>query len=126
MIAYEVYCNGEKLCLAGIGELGVLTARLKWVSYAPERLRQWREEGRGERDPETLELSVFGGTSNDEHLNWLREARLEVGDEIRVVVVDAPTADPPASQVRSELDVEKMVLEQVRKMAAEFGWQVNE
>jgi len=35
MRAFEVYINGERACLAGIGDDGVLTAIVSWVSKYP-------------------------------------------------------------------------------------------
>lgn len=73
MIAFEVYLNGKKLCVAGIGNEGVVTAIVDWVG---------RPEGA------SSELSVSGLISPArEHVKWV-DRKLRVGDQIRVKVVN--------------------------------------
>ena len=45
MIGYNVYRNNERLCIAGIGDIGVLTACVTWVGHSPEKLARWTAEG---------------------------------------------------------------------------------
>lgn len=80
MIAFEISVNGEKLCTAGIGDKGVLSAIIN--------------------GPKRPNLSV-GGLANDEHLHWLeREAGfgLKVGDEVTVRIVEADCVDEPVGR----------------------------
>lgn len=79
MICFEVWVNGEKICLAGVGESGVLNSIVTWGG------RQWIK----------TDLHV-GGLVNDEHVRWTeKEHILEVGDEVTIKIVEADTADEP-------------------------------
>lgn len=99
MLCFEVYCNGEKLCTAGIGEFGVLSAILTWVSHEPAKLKKWAEEGIPETEASRLQFTVGGlgrcvGEAG-EQFKWV-ESGLRIGDDIRIRVVDVPSADPPS------------------------------
>lgn len=129
MLCFEVYRNGEKLCTAGIGDFGVLTAVLTWVSHEPEKLKKWAASGIPETEPTRLELEVGGlgrcvGEAG-EHLKWV-ESDLVVGDEIRIRVVDVPVADPPSRRYEDDPTfVEEQRKEYVRKTAKELGWEIT-
>lgn len=79
MRSFNVSLNGKKLCLAGVGERGVLSAIISWVA--------------GDRG-EDLFIEV-GGLANDEHIDWVKQKCLQVGDEIRVKIVESGPADEP-------------------------------
>ena len=89
MIAFEVLVNGEKLCTAGVGDKGVLTANI--VGPKSPRLR-------------------VGGLHNEEHVLWISHRpmalELKVGDEVTVRIVETEVVDEPiqryASQTRAE------------------------
>lgn len=73
MRAFEVHLNGKKLCLAGIGDDGVLDASANWV---------------GSKRGSDLFLQVGGLiSSTKEHVSWVRQRRLHVGDKITVRIV---------------------------------------
>jgi hypothetical protein len=57
MRAFNVSLNGEKPCLAGVGERGVLSAIITWVA--------------GDRGEDLL-LEV-GGLANEEHIDWVNQ-----------------------------------------------------
>ncbi|MGH9500704.1 MAG: hypothetical protein ACRD3L_16305 [Terriglobales bacterium] len=83
MRAFEVYLNGAKLCLAGIGNDGVLTTIVNWVAKG------------GEGD---LFFTVGGLlTPTGEHVAWLRQ-HLRVGDEVQIKIVEADTVDNPTAE----------------------------
>src|SRR5438477_171203 len=66
MRAFEVSLNGKKLCVAGIGEDGVLSTCLNWVTRG----------GVGD-----LFLQVGGLISpTEESVTWVRQKPLKVGD----------------------------------------------
>ena len=96
MICFEVFVNGQRKCVAGVAERGVLTTILSWV----KRDRHEADEGDWtEGDVEEMRLSVGGLTRHGEdslHLEWLKE-RLAIGDEIVVKLVDRPACDTPIS-----------------------------
>ena len=91
MIAFEVLLNGERLCLAGAGNVGVVTAILHWVRRKPLQeglvISDWEEE--------ELKLDVAGIDSlTNEHLAWLKR-RVEIGDEITLRIIEINTVDEP-------------------------------
>jgi hypothetical protein len=110
MLSFNVSLNGKKLCLAGIGKRGVLSAILSWAA-----------SNRGE----DLFLHV-GGLANEEHIDWIDHKRLQVGDEIRVEVCDTDSVDDPTGKRRIDaaetLDGKKRY---VRRIAEELGWKIQ-
>ena len=62
MIAYEVWVNDKKICVAGVGESGVLNAVLTWG-------------GKPGRPPQNPNLHV-GGLVNDEHVRWTEKVNI--------------------------------------------------
>jgi hypothetical protein len=110
MRAFNVSLNGKNLCLAGVGERGVLSAVLSWVAG---------EQG------EDLFMEV-GGLANDEHVDWVKQQPLQVGDEIRVKIVEAGSADKPARRRRIHpAETLKAKRHYVRMMAKELGWKIE-
>ena len=112
MRAFEVFVNHKRLCSAGIGEDGVLTAI---VTFATKK---------GHRDD--LELHVGGLISPvRENVTWAHDA-LKVGDEISVKIVDANTTDPPSRRERDDpADDLKRQKNYVRAMAKKLGWKIQ-
>lgn len=113
MRAFEVFTNGKRLCLAGIGDDGVLTAI---VSFAAKK----------DREINDLRLNVGGLISPlHESVTWTNE-HLNVGDEITVRIVEANTPDSPNDRAQSNPadDLEKRK-EYVRAMAKEWGWKIE-
>ncbi|HEX3820551.1 MAG TPA: hypothetical protein VHW45_09470 [Candidatus Sulfotelmatobacter sp.] len=112
MRAFEVSLNGEKLCLAGIGDDGVLTAIVNWVS------------GKKAAD---MFLEVGGLLSLvDEHVSWLNQKPLHVGDEIQVKIIEADSVDSPTRRRRRDPAKDlRNKKEYVRRMARELGWKVE-
>ncbi len=81
MRAFEVYLNNQKLCLAGVGDRGVLSAHVTWNT--------------GDAN-ESLELETGGLIStNMEFVSWIRQRPLSVGDHVRISVVEANSVDEP-------------------------------
>ncbi len=112
MRAFDVYLNQRKLCRAGIGDNGVLTAIVNWVA------------GDGRRD---LFLQVGGlMTPQDEHVRWVSQKRLRVGDRISVKVVEARSADKPSKAYRiNPAETLKAKKCYVRSIAKELGWKIR-
>ena len=108
MSAFEIYLNGEKICTAGVGNDGVLSAIVNCIT------------GRSRAD---LHLQV-GGLINPgkEHVSWIEQKQLTLGDEIRVKVVEADSVDEPKRRTPEEtakaLEDRK---EYVRKLATRLG-----
>ena len=112
MKAFEVLLNDKKLCVGGIGEHGVLTAIVDYVVSS-------------QRDEATLRV---GGlvTPKEEHVRWVEDRKLEVGDEVRVKVVEVETVDTPINTKPADLaaatDRQK---EYIRQAARKFGWTIT-
>jgi hypothetical protein len=87
MICFEVILNGRRLCTAGAGDDGVLTATVTSVGKRRE-----------------LELAI-GGLVADAHLKWPSPSSLAVGDEIIVRVVETGQPDPPATTHRDDREI---------------------
>jgi hypothetical protein len=110
MRSFNVSLNGKKLCLAGVGERGVLSAIISWVG--------------GDRG-EDLHINV-GGLANEEHIDWVDQKRLQVGDEIRVKIVESGSADEPVRRRRNHpAETLKAKKRYVRMMAKELGWKIE-
>ena len=112
MRAFKVYLNGKRLCLAGIGDDGVLTTIVDWVS----------RKGVGD-----LFLQVGGLISpKDEHVRWVTQKPLTVGDQLRVEIVEADAVDRPKKRYRTHpAEQLKSKKRYVRMMAKELGWGVR-
>ena len=111
MRAFEVHVNGKRLCVAGIGDDGVLNTMVDYVVG----------HGRSE-----LYLRVGGLISPTmEHVLW-RNQRLKTGDEVRVTIVESASTDRPKKRYR--LDPKRELRAQkkyVREMAQKLGWKVT-
>ncbi|MGA9391427.1 MAG: hypothetical protein WBV69_13375 [Candidatus Sulfotelmatobacter sp.] len=115
MRAFKVYLNGKKLCLAGIGDDGVLSAITNWVAG-------------GRYKAADLFLEVGGLISpTREHVKWIKQKPLGVGDEIRVKIVDTDSVDGPVERHRSDSarDLENQKA-YVRATARQLGWTLRE
>ena len=110
MRAFEIYVNGERLCLAGVSSAGVVTAIIEYLG----------------RDEEHLHLHVGGLLIPErEHVTW-RDRSLSVGDDVRIKIlesdkVDAPTKRSPRNP-KKEIQAQKRY---VRMMAKKFGWKIQ-
>jgi hypothetical protein len=111
MRAFEVYLNNKKLCVAGIGNDGVLTTNVVYVT------------GHG---PAYCNLRVGGLLSpTSEHVTW-RNQRLTVGDVVRVKIVESASVDRPRERHRRDPVQETKDLKRyVRKMAKKLGWKIT-
>lgn len=111
MRAFEVYLNQKLLCVAGVGDNGVLDTTVDHVA------------GKGRNE---LYLRVGGliGPSQ-EHVLW-RNQRLKTGDEVRVKIIESDSIDRPKERHRrdpkQELRAQKRY---VREMARKLGWKVT-
>ena len=112
MRAFEVYLNGKKLCVAGIGDDGVLSAIVNWVTR------------KGDGD---LFLEVGGLISpTQEHVAWIGQKPLQVGDKVQVKIVERDTANKPAK--RYKWDSRKQLVSEkayVRALAKKLGWTIK-
>ena len=108
MRAFEVHLNGKRLCVAGFDGDGVLNTVVNHLA------------GPG-RDA-VLELRIGGLiSSTDEHVDW-HYAKLSVGDEITLKIIETDSADKPTNRIRT--DPEQAAKAYIDKQAERFGWKV--
>jgi hypothetical protein len=123
MIALKVAHNGKPVCIAGIGDLGVISSHVTWV-------RTLEHQAEPHSEPfERVELYLHVGglhTPTNEHRAWNTPA-IEVGDTITVTIVETCDITPHA-EVRTYDQVRDAQNEQdfVRKKASEYGWTIVE
>ena len=112
MRAFEVYLNKKKLCIAGIGNDGVLDAMVNWVARG----------GRGD-----LFLDVGGLVSPaEEFVRWVNQRPLRVGDQVHIKIIEADAVDKPIKRWRPDPAEElKSKKRYVRRMAKELGWKIQ-
>jgi len=112
MTAFEVRLNGKKLCIAGIGDDGVLTAIVSYVV------------GSSRKD---LSLSVGGLVSpTREHVHWRDDLGLKVGDEVLLRIAESERVDRPRKRTRQDpIARVKQQKHYVRAMAKKFGWEIK-
>jgi hypothetical protein len=112
MRAYEVFLNGKRLCLAGIGKHGYISAVINYVSEL------------GETDLDIIGLV----TSKKLYVRWTRSP-LRTGDEVRIKIIDKKAVDKFKKILRRVESPDKVIELQkrmVRKMAKDFGWEIRE
>ena len=122
MTAFQLHLNGKKVCTAGIGDPGVLSANVTWVRREIENPRT----NNAASVDEELTLQVGGLVSEtDEHVRWIQR-RLKVGDEVCIRIVQTARIDRPRSRQRrdrrKELQSQKRY---VKEMAKRFGWKIQ-
>jgi hypothetical protein len=111
MRAFDIHLNGKHVCLAGVGEDGVLTAIIDHIT-GPKG--------------SSLHLHVGGLVSPiGKHFLWSYR-RLKVGDEIIVKIAETDSVDRPRKRYpfNPEGD-EKKQKAHIRAMAKKFGWRVD-
>jgi hypothetical protein len=97
MLCFEVSKNGKRLALSGLRESGVLSLMLTWVGREPGA----SAAAAGAAGPIAgLDFRVGGIDSSDPagdlDVTWVEAADLEVGDDIRIRLLAAESADQPA------------------------------
>src|SRR5580700_5668301 len=110
MRAFDVRLNGKRLCIAGVGDNGVLNTMVDHVA------------GFG-RDEVSLRVGGLVSTT-EEHVTW-RRLQLKVGDEVTVRIVEADSVDKPRSRYRpnSKQD-ERNSKAYIQALAKKFGWKL--
>ena len=80
MIAYEVYLNGEKICVAGGRALTAVTGSVNYFPNRPDQLGPL--------------LTVGAMVDQKEYLQWAHQS-LRAGDKVEIRVVDLEEVDAP-------------------------------
>jgi hypothetical protein len=89
MIAFNVYLNGNKLCTAGVGDDGVVSTDVSWMRRTGDRRKPNTPE-----EHLTIDVGGIDGTAG-EYVRWQESRILQVGDEIRIKIIDTDTVDRP-------------------------------
>jgi hypothetical protein len=97
MKIFDVSINGRKICRAGVGADGVLTAIVGWSKLTGPAAAEARRLG---QPPDETRLHV-GGLRNDTHFSW-SDRNLHPGDRVIIDLAQAKTADPPAGRKRAD------------------------
>jgi hypothetical protein len=110
MLAFEIYINGQRLCLAGVSNAGVFSAIIEYLGG----------------DEEHLLLDVGGLLIPEgEHVSW-RVMSLSVGDDVRIRILESDKVDAPTERfpinARQDIQAQKRY---IRMMAKTFGWKIQ-
>lgn len=113
MRAFEVSLNGKRLCVAGVGDHGVVSTNVSCV------LREGDED---------LFLDT-GGISSAAHEIWRWHFRkIKVGDTVQVAVIETAKADEPKEREPEQADKAAQLRKEkelVRQLARKFGWEIR-
>jgi hypothetical protein len=111
MRAFKVYLNRKRLCVAGIGDDGVLNTMVDYVA------------GHGRNE---VYLRVGGLiVPTMDHVLW-RNQKLKTGDEVRVKIIESSSIDRPKERHRRDSKQELRAQKRyVREMARKLGWKVT-
>jgi hypothetical protein len=122
MIALKISHNGRPVCVAGVGDVGVIMSNVTWVHSFDYQT----EDG---RKTEHTELSLhIGGlhTPTNEYRTW-DSPDIKVGDAVTIEIVESDVVDRyTASCGSGKTGDPEEEREYVRKKAREFGWTVHE
>jgi hypothetical protein len=118
MIAFEIRLNDEKLCRAGIGDKGVLSAIVTWAT------RTVPSGATGE----SLFCNVGGLiTPEGKHVSWINQKALAVGDRFQVTIVETDSVDEYRKKdPEDDVKLRQAKEDHVRRSAKELGWKVEE
>jgi hypothetical protein len=120
MIQLEVFLNDEKLAIAGTDDMSVLSAVLSASGVLGENSQGTKTEDESYH----INLHVGGLTSRkppetDDHLTWVNQLKVKIGDEVKVRVVEnLETSDPIKIKTTDKNvfeDSEKTVFEKIKK-----------
>ena len=110
MRAYEVFLNGNRLCVAGIGSDGYISAYITYQS-----------------DPNATWIEVMGLENRKKlYVRWT-QTNLQVGDEVLLKIVDRKSVDKYKVIRRHDekRDLESMKRD-VREKAKALGLEIRE
>ena len=114
MLAFEVFVDGERVCVAGMEDWAVMSVILTAVHEGETRGR--RREGK-------LDVSTGGLTEDDAdglayHARWPR-IDLAVGSQVTVNILDIDDPDPPLKRYRSDRPEKRFTDEEIEEMERE-------
>lgn len=116
MIALRVQINSQPLIIAGHIDLGGLSA----IVSSRGKLGKTSKGTINIKDKVELDLFVGGLTEESkgkdkEHLRWIRNQKLNVGDEITIKIIDVDIVDAPVSREKHDEEKVKKIQEELRE-----------
>jgi hypothetical protein len=105
-VRFEVFVNGERICIAGFDSFGVMTAVLTSVERNPEKAKNLKTDRSLESlvTPE-VDFHVGGLDCADADaewsVTWANLFKLSPGDEIRIKILPAGESDPPRKKTEN-------------------------
>jgi hypothetical protein len=110
MVAFEIYVDGEKLCTAGVGGTGVLTAITTWVNRG--------NPAQGQTDLRVGGLAHTQPGQGRAQVDWVHRL-LQLGSEVRIRVIETGRVDEPgttkAIDAADDLESERRYYEKLKK-----------
>ena len=101
MLILELTINGKVVARAGREDLAVLTSCVTAVGVLGRRSAgPLKSTGETDIHVHLGGLTAKKDRTKDVHLNWIRHTPLEVGDEVKVRVLEALKADRPVRKPR--------------------------
>lgn len=102
MMAFDVYIDDERVCLAGINDWSIMSANVTAL----------RDEEQSVEHVQSLDLSVGGMTLPDaddvaHHVRWGKRWDFQVGTKITIHVIDTETPELPKLRFRCDSEVQE-------------------
>jgi hypothetical protein len=117
MTTFVITVNGKKIGTAGLDEPGVVTSNLTWLRAGRKKM--------GSAVPDHLWFRVGGlVTRTGTHVHWL-ERELNVGDELKIAVLENKKADKPKKNRLSKSAQLALERKYVETKAAKLGWTIR-
>jgi hypothetical protein len=109
MRAFEVLLNGKKLCVAGIGNDGYISA---YITHVSEGNKTW--------------IDMVGlDNAKKKYVRWTR-TDLQIGDEVLLKVVDRKSVDKYKTiRLHDEKRDIESTKRETRRNAKAFGWEIS-
>jgi hypothetical protein len=121
MLTFDVFLNGKRVCTAGVGGEGALTAIVRARFDGGEATN--RKTSRRVND----ELRLYVGGSNNstsEYIRW-QDRRLRVGDEVCIRIGEGELASKPRRRERADPAwVAEAGVKYLEKAAKRLGWAI--
>jgi hypothetical protein len=127
MIMLEVSLNGEVIANAGRNDLAVLNTIISAVGVLGDESTGTKTQ----KDDYDLYFTVGGlSSSNDdengEHVRWLENENLSIGDVVIVRILDSDEADKPKKLKLANAELKEKELREHWEMAREYYFKHRE
>ena len=90
MTVFDVFLNDRKVCRAGVGDDGVLSAIVSWARLTGPAAKTARRL----KSPLDETRLHIGGLAENTHRNWTNR-NLKAGDRVTIAIATARSFDPP-------------------------------